>query len=239
MYYGWRKKIGLIIPSTGNAPEVEFHRYAPEGVAVSSQHVLFERVDEAGLIAMGGRLEDAASVLATGEPDLLVFSCTMGSLVKGIGYDREIINRLEQLTGIRTITSATAIVAGLRALGSEKIVVATPYSTEMNLIERKFLEDNGFSVVAIEGLENKDPKAMPKITPNTMYDLVEKIFKEEADTVFISCTGLGLIDYIPMFEQDFRRQVLTSIQATLWLALRTLSIQDALPLGRLFEKLLS
>ena len=109
MYYGWRKKIGLIIPSTGNAPEVEFHRYAPEGVAVSSQRVLFEHVDERGLTEMGDRLEEAAAVLATGEPDILVFACTMGSLVKGVGYDQEIITRLEALTGNKTITTSTAV----------------------------------------------------------------------------------------------------------------------------------
>ncbi|MDR2107834.1 MAG: hypothetical protein LBP28_00015 [Coriobacteriales bacterium] len=234
MYYGWRRKIGLIIPSTGNAPEVEFHRYVPSGVAVSSQHVLFERVDQDGLVAMGARLEEAASVLATGEPDLLVFACTMGSLVKGVGYDREIVARLEALTGIKTITTSTAVLAALKALEAKKLSIATPYSAEMNATEKRFLEDNGYQVSSIEGLGHLDPRIMPRITLDQIYHLVEAVLDAEADTIFVSCTGLGIIEGLPIIEADFQRQTIGSIQATLWYALRTLGLNDDLPLGRLF-----
>jgi len=236
MYYGWRKKIGLIFPSTGNAPEVEFHRFAPEGVAVSTQHVLFERVDPQGLSDLGERVEEAAKVLATGEPDLLVFACTTGSLIKGLGYDKEIINRIEQASGVRAITTTTAVVEALKKLNSRKIVVSTPYSTEVNEIEKKFLEDSGFEVLSIRGLEYLDPKMMPKVTMDQMYRLTGQIMRAEADTIFISCTGLGILDLIPILEGEMKRPVITSNQASLWLALRTLNLNDVLPLGRLFEQ---
>lgn len=234
MYYGWRKKIGLIFPSTGNAPEVEFHRFAPEGVAVSTHRVLFERVTPEGLVEMGDRVEEAAKILATGDPDLLVFACTTGSLIKGLGYDREIIDRMEQASGVRAITTTTAVVEALRALGAKKLVVPTPYSSQVNEIEKKFLEDSGFDVLDIKGLEYLDPKMMPKVTMDQMYRLTEEIFTAEADTIFISCTGLGIVDVISMVERDFMRPVVTSNQSSLWYALRTLSIRDQLPLGRLF-----
>ncbi|MDR1358375.1 MAG: aspartate/glutamate racemase family protein [Coriobacteriales bacterium] len=214
---------------------MEFHRYAPTGVAISSQHVLFERVDEQGLIHMGERLEEAARVLATGEPDILAFACTMGSLVKGTGYDQELISRLEAATGIPVITTSTAVLAALRALKAEKLIIATPYSDEMNDIERRFLEDNGFSVLAIEGLQHVDPHAMPKITPDQLYRLVEEVFDPQADTIFVSCTGLGIIDFLPLFEADFQRQTIGSVQVTLWHTLRCLGIHDELPLGTLFS----
>jgi maleate cis-trans isomerase len=38
--YGWRAKIGLIIPSTGNAPEVEFHRPTIGSVHATLWHTL-------------------------------------------------------------------------------------------------------------------------------------------------------------------------------------------------------
>jgi len=234
MYYGWRKKIGLIFPSTGNAPEVEFHRFAPEGVAVSTQHVLFERVDPQGLSDLGERVEEAAKLLATGEPDLLVFACTTGSLIKGFGYDKEIIKRIEQASGVRAITTTTAVIEALKTLNSRKIVVSTPYSTEVNEIEKKFLEDSGFEVLSIRGLEYLDPKMMPKVTMDQMYRLTEQIMRAEADTIFVSCTGLGILDLIPILEGEMKRPVVTSNQASLWLALRTLHLNDVLPLGRLF-----
>ena len=238
-YYGWRKKIGLIIPSAGNAPEVEFHRFAPEGVAVSSQHVLFEKVDKHGLVAMGERLEEAAGILATGEPDILVFACTMGSLIKGAGYDQEIIARLQERTGITTITTSTAVLAALKALESERLVIATPYSAEMNAVEQHFLEDNGYAVTNIVGLGHLDPRAMPKITAAEMYHLAREVLSSEtsksADTLFISCTGLGIINSLAIFESDFGIPTIGSIQATLWYTLRRLGIKDKLPLGRLLS----
>ena len=234
MYYGWRKKIGLIFPSTGNAPEVEFHRFAPEGVAVSTHRVLFERVTPEGLVEMGDRVAEAAKLLATGQPDLLVFACTTGSLIKGLGYDQEIIDRMEQASGVKSITTITAVTEALKVLGAKKLVVPTPYSSQVNEIEKKFLEDSGYEVLAIKGLEYLDPTMMPKVTIDQMYRLTEELFTQEADTIFISCTGLGIVDMIPMVERDFRRQVVTSNQCSLWHALRTLSIRDQLPLGKLF-----
>jgi maleate isomerase len=158
----------------------------------------------------------------------------MGSLVKGIGYEQELAARLEGATGIKPITTGAALLAALRALGARRLVIATPYSSEMNAIEQKFLEDNGYEVLAIKGLEYLDPRAMPKVRPDEMYHLTGEVFDPAADTIFVSCTGLGIIESLPLIESDFQRQTIGSIQVTLWHTLRTLGLHDRLPLGRLF-----
>ena len=235
MYYGWRKKIGLIFPSTATAPEVEFHRYAPQGVAILTQRVLFEKVDPQGLIEMGNRAEEAAKILATAQPDLIVFACTTGSLIKGVSYDQEFIQQIEKACGVKTITATTALLQALKAVNAKRVIVTTPYSTELNQIQKKFLEDSGLEVLAIKGLGYTEPKMMPKVTIEQMYHLTREIFCTEGDTIFVSCTGLGILDMIEITESDFNRPVLTSNQVTLWLALRTLGIYDKLPLGSLFK----
>lgn len=234
MYYGWRAKIGLIIPAPGPAPEREFNKYAPEGVAVLTQRMLFEKVDHDGLAALGDQAVEAAKLLAAGRPDLLVFGCTTGSLIKGAGYDQELIRRMEDAVGIRAVTTSTAVLEALRALGAKRIVVSTPYSDAVNETEKAFLEDNGFEVLSIKGLGYTDPIRMPMTTFDQMYRLSGEVMDSRADVLFVSCTGLGIADGIPMLERDFRIPVITSNQTSLWYALRTLSIRDALPLGRLF-----
>ncbi len=234
MYCGWRAKIAIIFPANGTHPEYEFHKYAPEGVSIMSQRVLFERVDPKGLEEMGNRAVDAAKLVATGCPDLIVFCCTSGSLIKGHGYDKEMIARMEDACGIKTITTTTAVIMALEALGSKRIVVSTPYSDIVNTIEKKFLEDSGFEVLAIQGLGNEDPNAMPRTTFDKMYHLSRAVLTPGADTLFVSCTGLGVAHGINMMENDFRLPVVTSNQASLWAALRTLSIGENVGLGRLF-----
>lgn len=235
MYYGWRGKIGLIFPATGSAPEYEFNRYAPEGVAIFTNRVLFEKVDPAGLEALGDRVIEAAKLVATAKPDIIVFACTTGSLIKGFGYDAELIARIEDATGIKAITTTTAVIKALKALNARKIVVSTPYTSAVNQIEKKFLEDSGFEVLNIKGLEYSDPNMMPLVTIDKMYRLTREILVSGADTIFISCTGLGIIDGIPMIERDLGLPVVTSNQSSLWAALRSLSINEDLKLGKLFS----
>ncbi len=149
MYYGWRGKIGLIFPAPGAAPEYEFNKHKPEGVAIYTQRVLFERVTPEGLGDLGDRVVEAARLLSWAEPDVIVFCCTTGSLIKGYGYDQELIARIEEASGTKALTTTTAVVQALRALGSKKLVVTTPYSDEVNTIEKKFLEDSGYEVFII------------------------------------------------------------------------------------------
>ena len=234
MYYGWRAKIGLIIPAPGPAPERDFNRYAPDGVAILTQRVLFEKVDHDGLADLAQRVVEASRLLASAEPDLLVFGCTTGSLIKGVGYDMELVRRMEEASGIRAITTSTALLAALRAIRSRKLAVSTPYSDPVNETERRFLEDNGFSVQEIRGLGYTDPRMMPKTTFEKMYHLTAPMVAPDTDSVFVSCTGLGIIDYIPMMERDFGVPVLTSNQVSIWYALRSLGIREDVGLGRLF-----
>ena len=142
MYCGWRARIGLIMPGNGTNPEYEFHKYAPEGVTVMTQRVLFERVDPEGLREMGGRIDSAAKLLATAHPDLVLFGCTSGSLIGGFGYDLELIKRMEGQCGAKALTTSSAVLMALKALGAKRVVVATPYVDRVNEIEKKFLEDN-------------------------------------------------------------------------------------------------
>lgn len=235
MYCGWRARIGLIMPGNGTNPEHEFHRYAPEGVTVVTQRVLFERVDPEGLKEMGDRVDEAAKLLATAHPDVIIFGCTSGSLIKGFGYDQELIKRLEDKTGIRALTTSSAVIEALRALGSKRLVVSTPYIDRVNEIEQKFLEDNGFEVLKIKGLQNLDPDLMPRTSLRQMYHLTKEVLDPAADTVFVSCTGLGVVHGINMMEKDFGLPLVTSNQASLWGALRALSIRDDLGLGKLFS----
>ena len=59
--------------------------------------------------------------------------------------------------------------------------------------------------------------------------------KTGADCLFISCTGLNVLDLIEMGEQDFGLPVITSNQATLWGALRHSNVGVKIPyLGKLF-----
>ena len=234
--HGWRGKIGLIFPAPGSAPEVEFHQRGPEGVGVFTTRVPFEAVTIDGLTKMGSHVEEAAALLAQANVDLILFACTTGSLVKGIGYDKEIIDRLERYTGIPATTTTTSVTEALNALKLKRIAIATPYSVEVNQAEKTFMESSGFEVKSIEGLGLVDPTKMPEVRYEEMYRLVKKVFSEDIDGIFMSCTGINVLDIIEMLEEDLKKPVITSNQASLWAALRKIQVGAKLEgLGQLFR----
>jgi len=236
MIYGWRGKIGLIYPAPGLAGEIEFHRMAPEGVAILTTRMPLEKVTPEGLIKMGNYTEQAASLLAQAKPDVIAFCCTTGSLVKGIGYDKEIIDRIESHVGIAAITTATAVLDSLHALKVKKIAVATPYPDEVNQQEKVFMEDSGFEITSIKGLGVLDPQKMQDVRHEQMYQLAREIFTESADAIFISCTGISVLDIIEPLEENLKRPVVTSNQATMWAALRKINVGERIDgLGKLFN----
>lgn len=237
MYYGWRAKLGVITPANGTSMEMEFHKYAPEGVATMTQRILFEKVDQDGLSALADRSVEAAKILASAKPDLLLFGCTTGSLIHGVGYDQELIGRLEKAAGIPATTTSTALTAALRALHVRRLVVATPYSKSVDQAEKKFLEDSGFEVLDIRGLGYTDPNCMPRTTVTEMYRLAKEMLCPEADAVFISCTGINVMDGIQAMEKDFGRPVVTSNQVSLWYALKLMGVRETSAQGSLFQLL--
>jgi len=69
-----------------------------------------------------------------------------------------------------------------------------------------------------------------------VYDYARSVVEPDADTIFISCTGLRTIGAIEALEADLGRPVISAIQATFWDALRITGINEAKPgFGSLFE----
>ena len=67
--------------------------------------------------------------------------------------------------------------------------------------------------------------------------MAKAMFMEEADAVFISCTNFRTFEIIESLEQDLGIPVVTSNQASLWLALRELDVMEKIPwLGKLLTE---
>lgn len=232
---GWRGRIGLITPSPGSSTEAEFNRYRPEGVAVLTTRIPLFGISREALDKMNTYVEEAASLLATAEADVIVFACTAGSLLKGPGWDRQIVEKLSRLTGKKITTTSTGVLEALAALSVKKVAVATPYAAEVNEAEKTFLDGSGFEVTSIIGPLLSDPKLVPQIHPGEMYRLARKANTDKADAVFISCTGLHVLEIIDMLEKDLGKPVIASNQVSLWSALNKLDIHEKIQgLGRLF-----
>ncbi len=246
MNYRSRRKIGVITPDpscvenefhweepgseaifTTKLPfEFEFHKVAPNDVALVTAVMPFPTATPEALIKLSDYALECAITLAREDPDLILFCCTAGSFIEGFGYDKEIIKRIEDRVGIPTTTTSTAVIDALHALKVQKLNVVTPYLDVITEQERLFLVDSGFKVTSIKGLDLSVPSEVAKVTSETMHKLLKEIFTEDAEAVFISCTGLAVIDLIETLERELKRPALTSNQVNIWSALRKIGIKD-------------
>jgi maleate isomerase len=230
--YGKRGRIGLITLASDSSVLPEYTRVMPDDVAVYAAPIVLPRgeVTAAALSEMleGDQLERAAALLVWADVDVIVFACTSGSLVHGVGWDREIAGRIELTSGRAATTTTTTVLAALRAVGATSVAVATPYLEEINVIERRFLEASGFAVASIGGLGCATDAEIGRLDPADAVSLVQRIDTPEADAIFISCTNFHCLPAIASLEQQVGKPVVTSNLAGAWAALRQIGIEDTI-----------
>jgi len=237
--FGWRARIGLILPSNNTVMENEFLMAVQEGVSVHTTRLGPVRdATWETLIKMSDHAERAAEELACCGVDIIVYGCTSGSFLKGPKFEEELTDRIYKISNITSFTTSKAVLEGLRSLGSKNIAIASPYSQMTNEAEKKFLEAEGFRVFQIEGLGIIRPTDIGRLSPYQAYAMAKRVNSEEVDTLFISCTDLRTFEIISPLERDLRKKVITSNQASLWMAIQLLGL-DTEDMGKKFGSLFS
>jgi len=228
--HGWRLRIGLIVPSSNTTMEPEFYRNLPHGVSVHTARITVISAVPEELAKMPEELDGCVELLKTANVDVVVFGCTSGSFLMGKGYDRELEARIEKIAGVPAVTTAHAMVEALSDKGIQKLAVATPYIGELNEKEVEFLSDHGFAVEIIRGLSITDNLEIGRCEPSEAYRLGLEVVREKPDVdgLFISCTNFRTFEIIEPLSRDIGKPVVTSNQASLWLALKTGGISDSL-----------
>lgn len=228
--FGWRGRIGLIVPCSNSTFEPEMKAMCPEGVEVYATRIAFTP-DEQGLRDMRQHVSRASRELAAeGLCGVIVFGCTVGSMIEGKGYDEKICGEITAETGVPAIATTTAVIAALKALGVSRIAVATPYTRRINEIEEKAFLSYGVQVVDIRGYH--EDIADSDLTNKMIGDLHEEdafafarsVDREDAECLFISCTNFRTIGIIGRLEADLGKPVLSSNLCTAWFALKTLKL---------------
>jgi maleate isomerase len=237
--YGWRGKIGLLVPSTNIPAEMDAHRLVPEGVSITTGRVRFAgEVTVETVRAHLDYLEEAADLLATAGVDVMVYGMTGGGIVKGPRGDQELAEALRKRTGIPFISASAAMVEAFRTLGVRRVVCVAPYPGEFNTLLGQYFAAHDIQTIEIKTMNLKDVRQILRVTPYMQFEAVKECDVATADGVFLSATGWSTIDAIRLIEQDLGKPVVTAIQGGIWAALKQLGIRGGVSgFGRLFERL--
>ena len=228
--YGWRLKIGMIVPRTNSIAEAELWRMAPEGVTIHTGRMVLhvDSADPAGRQALLDDLAGATREIAQAGPDVIAYNCTAGSLVSPLELLTDHISEVGRVPGVAT---GPAIVAALRALGVRRIALATPYHEPVNRHEIAFFAEHGIETVADRGLGigaggPDEYRNLSRVPPEVAYRLARTVDRPEAEALVISCADFATLPILPRLEAELGKPVVSSNLALFWAALRAGGVHD-------------
>ncbi len=233
-----RPIIGLIVPpGAGEVPSDAALLYG-EKVRFIARGLGIGAVSPTGFDPVVGTILDQARALRDAGAQAISLMGTSISFYRGTAFTEDLRASMQAATGLPCTTMSHAIVAALRALGMQRVAVATSYIGELNDRLVDYLSTAGFDVTAIEGLSITGVKEVGEVTPQTLMALARSVLARDrsADGIFISCGGLLTLDVIPALEAELGLPVTASSPAGFWDVMRLAALDPSAPgYGRLFE----
>ncbi len=231
-----RAKIGFVLLATEQTIEDDMMTIMPNGVGTHFTRVAIPNsITVKNLTDVGNDLARAAStLLPDGSLDVISYACTSGSLVLG---EDTVVRELRK--GAPNAIATSLITSAIRALNTldvKKIAVCTPYLDEVNLKEKQYLENQGFHVTEIRGLNLEKDSDMIRVRLDVIEKLAHSVNSAAAEAVFISCGALRAIEVVEQLEDALNKPVICSNQAMAWDVLRQAGIKDQISgYGRLLR----
>lgn len=235
-------RIGLVVPPGNVAMERELAQYLADGIAMNVNRLSrpTPAVTKESLLAMIDSVDQAVRDLAMcfPKPEIIIYGCTSGSFVSGPGREAELAKRITDGVGIRAVTTSSAILMGLEAVGARRVFLLTPYIKDVAAHEVALLEHYGYEIGGIDSFDCYDTRDIAKISTAQVEEMMLRHADEvkDCDAVLISCTQLLTMDRIDAMEKALGKPVVTSNQCSLWAALKMIGAPAAKNApGRLFD----
>ena len=236
-------RLGLLIPSSNTTMEVEFARviYKNEfNITLHISRLSLTSVDPTSLYNMKKELKPELQKLKDADIDFVIYGCTSGSLLEGKKFSDQIIKEINDHLGNKNRSSTTSqcVLNNLKILNVKRIAVITPYNDKINILEKNFLENNGYKVIKIKGMQLQQNLEIGSISSEELLQFITQTLDSsiEVEALFISCTNLPTFEIISQLEDKLRIPVISSNSASLYEVLRQKNIND--PILKEFSKIL-
>lgn len=192
-------------------------------------------VTNENLKKMGPRLEKAASLVAPDEPlDVLVYACT--ACATNLGNETVCANINLGRPGVPVINPALAGTTAMEAIGAKRMGLVAPYNAEVSDSVGDHFRSAGIDVIKTVCMDAPRDYEISRISDETMINACVEVAEEDIDAIFMTCAAFPAINVIEEVERRTGKIVITSNQAMIWMAYRSMGLNDNLTnLGRLFE----
>ena len=198
---GWRRKFGVLAPSTNTIVQPDFDDMRPVGVTnhysrifTPNTNALSNDTFRAGIDTIGSNVMDAIKSVMTCEPDYLVMGISALSFFGGVKGGDAFAKRITDETGLGITIGSHATAAAIEALGGiKRIAVLTPYWPVMNAEVKRYFGDVGLTVVRDIALQCTSWTGIAAVTPVECRDAIRRLDGDDVDAIVQVGTNLSMM----------------------------------------------
>jgi maleate isomerase len=235
-------RIGQIVPSSNTTMETEIpaifrmrETVAPERFTFHSSRMRMKKVTKEELEAMDRDSDRCAIELADARMDVLGYACLVAIMSMGKGYHRVSEGRLHQCTAeaggaAPIVTSAGALVEGLKALGAKKVALLAPYMKPLTQLVIDYLDNEGIEVIDSISLEIADNLEVGRQDPRAPAEITKRLDLKGADAIVASaCVQMPSLASVQAIEDRTGLPVVSSSVCTAYMMMKKLGLKTEVP----------
>jgi maleate isomerase len=210
-------------------------QHFPERFSIQSSRMRMQRVSAEELQAMNREGLRCAAELADARVDLMSTACLVAIMAQGPGYHRQVEEDFRRVVAengarCRVMTSAGALVHGLKRLGARKVSLLAPYMKPLTEKVVAYLENEGFEVLDRISFEIPDNLEVGRRDPLRLLEDVKRLKIANADAVVLSaCVQLQSLPAIQAAEKMLGIPVTSTAVCTVRNMLDLLELEPRIP----------
>jgi len=242
---GWRKKFGVLGPSTNTIVQPDFDDMRPRGVTnhysrifTPNSEAISNETFMAGTTKISEGVIDAVRSVMTCSPDYLVMGMSAITFYDGIAGADAFQKKVEDEAGIKISIGSHSTSAALKAYGGiKKISFISPYYPIANAEVKRYFEESGFEVVRDICLQCPSWTAIAEVPEDRLRNLIiDELNGDDVDAIVQVGTNLSMVGLAAEAETWLGKPVIAINTATYWHALRANGIEEQMTgFGRLLS----
>jgi maleate isomerase len=207
----------------------------PERFTFHSSRMRMKTVSAEELAAMDKDSDRCALELSDANVDVLGYACLVAIMSMGHGYHRESETRLHERTlsnghAAPVVTSAGALVAGLKALDAKRVSIVAPYMRPLTEMVVDYIENEGIGVLDWLALEIPDNLEVGAQDPAQLLEHYKKLDTSGIDALVLSaCVQMPSLPSIQKVEDELGIPVVSASVCTTHQMLKALDLEARVP----------
>ncbi|MGH7905742.1 MAG: maleate cis-trans isomerase family protein [Candidatus Binataceae bacterium] len=237
-------RIGQIVPSSNVTMETEIpamlrarEAIAPERFTFHSSRLRMRKVTKEELEAMDAESGRCALELSDARVDVIGYACLVALMSMGMGFHRIAEARLHQSTiengaPAPVVSSAGALISGLRVLGAKRVAIIAPYVKSLTKLVVDYIENEGFKIENWVALEIPDNLEVAAHDPRMLLEIYRRFDPKNVDVMIISaCVQMPSLSVVSQVESECGVPVISAAICTAYEMLRRLGLNTHIPGG--------